>query len=60
MASGIIEKFEEPIIFPDIIHQQIDETLIKRQTKYPKIVEALDRILYLTGRKEFLNDGHGN
>ena len=44
LPPGIIEKFEEP---HNIIPHEIDETLKKRQMKYPKIVQALDRILYL-------------
>ena len=44
VTPRIIEKFEEPLIIP-VIPQQNDETLKKQQTKYPKIVEALDRIL---------------
>ena len=31
----------------DIFSHQIDETLKERQMKYPNVVEALDRILYL-------------
>ena len=46
VAPGIIEKFgKKHNIFP----YQIDETLKERQIKYSKIVEALDRILYLIG-----------
>ena len=41
VAPEIIEKFEEQ---RNIIPQQIDETLNEQQMKYPKMVEALDRI----------------
>ena len=44
VAPGIIEKFEEP---HNIIPHQNDETITERQIKCPKIVEALDKILYL-------------
>ena len=44
VASGIIEKFEEP---HNIIPHRIDETVKERQMKYQKIVQALYRILYL-------------
>ena len=40
----IIEKFEEP---HNIIPHHIDETVKERQKKYQKIVQALDKILYL-------------
>ena len=43
-CNRITEKFEES---HNIIPYQIDETLKERQMKYPKISEALDRILYL-------------
>ena len=43
-APGIIEKIEEP---RDIIPNHIDETLKERKMKYPKIVKALDNMLYL-------------
>ena len=33
-----------------IIPHKIDETLQDRRMKYPKIVETLDRMLYLTGK----------
>ena len=44
LAPGTMDKFEEP---HNIIPHQIDETLKERQIKYPRIVEALDRIFYL-------------
>ena len=40
-------KFEEP---HNIIPQQTDDTLKKRQIKYQKIVQALDRILCFIGK----------
>ena len=43
-----MEKFLE---LHNIFCHQIDETLKERETKYPKIVEALDRILYLIGKQ---------
>ena len=45
-APGIIEKFKY-----NIIPHQIDETIKERQIKYQKIVQALDRILYLIGKQ---------
>ena len=52
LAPGI--KFEES---HDIIPHQIDETLKRQQIKYQKIVQALDRVLYLIGKKRFLFKG---
>ena len=44
VAPGIIQTSEEP---HNITPNQIHGTLKERQMKYPKIVEALDRILCL-------------
>ena len=44
-----MDIFEEP---HNIIPHQIDETVKKRPMKYEKIVQALDRILYLIGKNE--------
>ena len=51
-------KFEESLNIPHIIPQHLDETLNEQQTKYPKIVKTLDRILYLIGKQGFLIYGH--
>ena len=36
----------------NIIFHQIDETVKERQMKYQKIVQALDRFLYLIGKQD--------
>ena len=43
-ASGIITNFEEP---NNIIPHKANDTLKERQKTYPKIVEALARIIHL-------------
>ena len=52
LAPGIIENFEY-----NIIPRQIDETVKERQIKYQKIVQALDRILYLIGKESISYQG---
>ena len=47
-ASGIITKFEEP---NNTISHQTNDTLKERQKTYPKIVEALARIIHLIGKQ---------
>ena len=47
-ASGIITKFEEP---NNTIPHQTNDTLKERQKTYPKIVEALARIIHLIGKQ---------
>ena len=53
ITPGIIEKFEY-----NIIPHQIDKTVKERQMKYQKIVQALDRILYLIGKKRISIKGY--
>ena len=48
LAPGIIEKLKEP---HNVIPHQIDKTVKEGQMKHQKIVQALDRILYLTGKQ---------
>ena len=47
-ASGIITKFEEP---NNTIPHQTNDSLKERQKTYPKIVEALARIIHLIGKQ---------
>ena len=42
---------EEPIIIPNIILHQIDESLKEEQMKYSKSVKTLDRVFYLIGKQ---------
>ena len=47
-ASGIIIKFEKP---NNTIPHQTNDSLKERQKTYPKIVEALARIIHLIGKQ---------
>ena len=47
-ASGIITKFEE---LNNTVPYQTNDTLKERQKTYPKIVEALARIIHLIGKQ---------
>ena len=47
-ASGIITKFEEP---NNTISHQTNDPFKERQKTYPKIVEALARIIHLIGKQ---------
>ena len=47
-ASGIITKFEKP---NNTIPHQTNDSLKERQKTYPKIVEALARIIHLIGKQ---------
>ena len=57
LAPGIIEKFNES---HNIIPHQIDKTVKERQMKHQKIVQALDRILYLIGKQRISYQGTQN
>ena len=48
VAPGIIEKFYKP---KSVISNQIVKILKESKIKYPKKVEALDRILYLIRKR---------
>ena len=52
LAPGIIEKFEY-----NMIPHQIDKTVKERQMKYQKIVQALDRILYMNRNQRISYQG---
>ena len=54
-ADGVIAKFENPA---DTIPVQVNEVSKERHQVYKKIVEALDRVIYLLGKQGLALRGH--
>ena len=48
VVPGITAKFDESY---NLIPRHIDESKQEHQMKYQKIIQALDRFLYLTGKQ---------